>query len=276
MSRLYLRTVNFVERSILQAVKNNTYFISDIHLGAPSRKESQARERRLVQFLNTIEPECKTLYIVGDLFDYWFEYKHVVPKGHTRLLGTLAQMVDRGMNLHVFTGNHDLWMQDYLSDELGATLHHGPLTLDLNGKKFYVAHGDGLGPGDLRYKFIKRIFTNPFCLWIYKRLHPNLGVGFAARMSRLSRNSQNEQDHDFLGDRERQLLHSKALLEDEWFDYFIYGHRHHLKDIIIITSERGSIKNDCRYIVLGDWITLDSYAVWNTTTLTTSTHSSGK
>ncbi|MEZ7825545.1 MAG: UDP-2,3-diacylglucosamine diphosphatase [Schleiferiaceae bacterium] len=257
-------------------MKNNTYFISDIHLGAPSRKESQARERRLVQFLNTIEPECKTLYIVGDLFDYWFEYKHVVPKGHTRLLGTIAQMVDRGMNLHVFTGNHDLWMQDYLSDELGATLHHGPLTLDLDGKKFYIAHGDGLGPGDLRYKFIKRIFTNPFCLWIYKRLHPNLGVGFAARMSRLSRNSQNEQDHDFLGDRERQLLHSKALLEDEWFDYFIYGHRHHLKDIVIKTSERGSTKNDCRYIVLGDWITLDSYAVWNTTTLTTSTHSSGQ
>ena len=276
MSQLYLCAVNFVERSILQAVKNNTYFISDIHLGAPSKKESQARERRLVEFLNTIEPECKTLYIVGDLFDYWFEYKHVVPKGHTRLLGTLAQMVDRGMNLHVFTGNHDLWMQDYLSDELGATLHHGPLTLDLNGKKFYVAHGDGLGPGDLRYKFIKRIFTNPICLWIYKRLHPNLGVGFAARLSRLSRNSQNEQDHDFLGDRERQLLHSKALLEDEWFDYFIYGHRHHLKDIVIKASERGSTKNDCRYIVLGDWITLDSYAVWNTTTLTTSTHSSGK
>ena len=115
-------------------MKNNTYFISDIHLGAPSAKESQARERRLVKFLNTIEPECKTLYIVGDLFDYWFEYKHVVPKGHTRLLGTLAQMVDRGMSLHVFTGNHDLWMHDYLSDELGATLHHGPLTLDLDGK----------------------------------------------------------------------------------------------------------------------------------------------
>ncbi len=257
-------------------MKNNTYFISDIHLGAPSAKESQARERRLVKFLNTIEPECKTLYIVGDLFDYWFEYKHVVPKGHTRLLGTLAQMVDRGMSLHVFTGNHDLWMHDYLSDELGATLHHGPLTLDLDGKKFYIAHGDGLGPGDLRYKFIKRIFTNPYCIWIYKRLHPNFGVGFAARMSRLSRNSQDEKDHDFLGDRERQLLHSKALLEDEWFDYFIYGHRHHLKDIVIKTSESGSTKNDCRYIVLGDWITLDSYAVWNTTTLTTSTHSSGQ
>jgi len=272
LSRLYICAVNFTERSILQAVKNNTYFISDIHLGAPSTKESQARERRLVQFLNTIEPECKTLYVVGDLFDYWFEYKHVVPKGHTRLLGTLAQMVDRGMNLHVFTGNHDLWMQDYLSDELGATVHLEPLKVNLDGKRFYIAHGDGLGPGDLRYKFIKRIFTNPYCIWLYKRLHPNFGVGFAARMSRLSRTSQSNEDHDFLGDRERQLLHSKAMLKDEWFDYFIYGHRHHLKDIVIKTTENGPTKKNCRYVVLGDWITLDSYACWDATALTTSNY----
>ena len=272
MSQLYLCAVNFTERSILQAVKNKTYFISDIHLGAPSIKESQARERRLVKFLNTIEPECNALYIVGDLFDYWFEYKHVVPKGHTRLLGTLAQMVDRGMNLHVFTGNHDLWMQDYLSDEIGATVHLGPIKIDLDGKKFYLAHGDGLGPGDLRYKFIKRIFTNPYCIWAYKRLHPNFGVGFAARMSRLSRTSQSNEDHDFLGDRERQLLHSKAMLKDEWFDYFIYGHRHHLKDIVIKTTENGPTKKNCRYVVLGDWITLDSYACWDANALTTSNY----
>ena len=194
MSRLYLCAVNFVERSILQAVKNNTYFISDIHLGAPSRKESQARERRLVQFLNTIEPECKTLYIVGDLFDYWFEYKHVVPKGHTRLLGTLAQMVDRGMNLHVFTGNHDLWMQDYLSDELGATLHHGPLTLDLNGKKFYIAHGDGLGPGDLAINsssvFSQTLFASGFTsvyiqIWVLDLPQECRGYHETVKMSRI-------------------------------------------------------------------------------------------
>lgn len=256
----------------MQIVKNNTYFISDIHLGAPSTKESQARERRLVRFLNSVESECKTLYIVGDLFDYWFEYKHVVPKGHTRLLGTLAQMVDRGMNLHVFTGNHDLWMQGYLSDELGATVHLEPLKVNLGGKRFYIAHGDGLGPGDLRYKFIKRIFTNPYCIWLYKRLHPNFGVGFAARMSRLSRTSQSNEDRDFLGDRERQLLHSKAMLKDEWFDYFIYGHRHHLKDIVIKTTENGPTKKNCRYVVLGDWITLDSYACWDATALTTSNY----
>ena len=256
----------------MQTVKNNTYFISDIHLGAPSTKESQARERRLVRFLNSVESECKTLYIVGDLFDYWFEYKHVVPKGHTRLLGTLAQMVDRGMNLHVFTGNHDLWMRDYLSDELGATVHLEPLKVNLDGKRFYIAHGDGLGPGDFRYKFIKRIFTNPYCVWLYKRLHPNFGVGFAARMSRLSRTSQSNEDYDFLGDSERQLLHSKALLKDEWFDYFIYGHRHHLKDIVIKTTENGPTKKNCRYVVLGDWITLDSYACWDTTALTTSNY----
>ena len=261
------------EECTLHFVKQNTYFISDLHLGAPSLEQSQQRERKVVDFLKSIEDDCATLYIVGDLFDYWFEYKRVVPRGHTRLLGTLANMADKGMQLHVFTGNHDLWMTDYLEEELGATVHHQPLRIQLGKGQFYIAHGDGLGPGDLKYKMIKRIFTNPVCQWLYRRLHPNFGVGFAARMSRASRNSQSDDDHAFLGDKERQLQHSLSVLEKENIDYFIYGHRHHLKDLPITRERKDGTKIDSRYVVLGDWISIDSFAKWDGTTLTTSTYS---
>lgn len=262
------------EECTLHFVKQNTYFISDLHLGAPSLEQSQQRERKVVDFLKSIEDDCATLYIVGDLFDYWFEYKRVVPRGHTRLLGTLANMADKGMNLHVFTGNHDLWMTDYLEEELGAKVHHQPLMIQLGTGQFYIAHGDGLGPGDLKYKMIKRIFTNPVCQWLYRRLHPNFGVGFAARMSRASRNSQSDDDHAFLGDKERQLQHSLSVLENENIDFFIYGHRHHLKDLPITHERKDGTKIDSRYVVLGDWISIDSFAKWDGTTLTTSTYSS--
>ena len=261
------------EECTLHFVKQNTYFISDLHLGAPSLEQSQQRERKVVDFLKSIEDDCATLYIVGDLFDYWFEYKRVVPRGHTRLLGTLANMADKGMQLHVFTGNHDLWMTDYLEEELGATVHHQPLRIQLGKGQFYIAHGDGLGPGDLKYKMIKRIFTNPVCQWLYRRLHPNFGVGFAARMSRASRNSQSDDDHAFLGDKERQLQHSLSVLENENIDFFIYGHRHHLKDLPITRERKDGTKIDSRYVVLGDWISIDSFAKWDGTTLTTSTYS---
>lgn len=262
------------EECTLHFVKQNTYFISDLHLGAPSLEQSQQRERKVVDFLKSIEDDCATLYIVGDLFDYWFEYKRVVPRGHTRLLGTLANMADKGMHLHIFTGNHDLWMTDYLEEELGATVHHQPLRIQLGSGQFYIAHGDGLGPGDLKYKMIKRIFTNPVCQWLYRRLHPNFGVGFAARMSRASRNSQSDDDHAFLGDKERQLQHSLSVLENENIDFFIYGHRHHLKDLSITQERKDGTKIDARYVVLGDWISIDSFAKWDGTTLTTSTYSS--
>lgn len=254
-------------------MKQNTYFISDLHLGAPSVVASQERERKVVAFLYSIEADCKTLYIVGDLFDFWFEYKNVVPRGHTRLLGTLAKMVDNGMKLEVFTGNHDLWMTDYLEVEIGATVHHKPLTIQLDAARFYIAHGDGLGPGDLKYKFIKRIFTNTLCQWLYRRLHPNFGVGFAAKMSRTSRNSQSEDDHAFLGEKERQLQHSLQVLERENIDCFVYGHRHHLKDLPLSKERANGTKVDSRYVVLGDWISLNSYAKWDGTTLITSTFS---
>lgn len=257
-------------------MKTNTYFISDLHLGAPSASESRDRERKLVRFLDSISKDAKTLYIVGDLFDYWFEYKQVVPRGHSRFLGTLARLVDQGLELHIFTGNHDLWMHDYLEEELGATVHHKPLHVELDGKRFYLAHGDGLGPGDLKYKFLKVIFTNPLCKWLYNRLHPNFGVGFAARMSRLSRHSQSDDDHSFLGEKERMWIHSKNVLASEWFDFFIYGHRHHLKNLVLEEREEGGTKLESRYVVLGDWITLDTYALWDGTDFTTHTYTSTK
>ena len=258
-------------------MKKNTYFISDVHLGAPSVEESQARERRLVAFLNHIAEDCERLFIVGDLFDYWFEYKHVVPRGHTRLLGQLAQMVDKGMALEIFVGNHDLWMADYLSEELGATIHHGPFIWEAPGTstRMYIAHGDGLGPGDRKYKALKKLFTNPLAIWAYKRLHPNFGVGFAAKMSRTSRNSQGPEDHAFKEEKERQLIHSKSILEEEWFDYFIYGHRHHEIERVIGTQAGADGTNfESKYIVLGDWITLDTYAKWDGKSLTLTSYTS--
>jgi UDP-2,3-diacylglucosamine hydrolase len=252
-------------------VKNDVYFISDLHFGAPTPEASRARERKVVAFLRSIEARCGTLYIVGDLFDYWFEYKQVVPRGHVRVLAQLAAMVENGMSLHVFTGNHDLWIRDYLTEEIGAVIHYEPLEVVFGSKRFYVAHGDGLGPGDLKYKMLKRVFTHPLAQWAYNRLHPNFGVGFAARMSRASRNSQGEDDHAFLGENERQLIHSRTILADRWVDYFIYGHRHHVKNLELATKEENGTNFESRYVVLGDWITLDSYAHWDGTELTLNT-----
>lgn len=248
-------------------VRTRTYFLSDVHLGAPSLAESHERERLLVGFLQSIETRCERLFIVGDLFDYWFEYEQVVPKGYVRILGQLALMVDRGMRLEVFTGNHDLWMLDYLEVEVGAVVHRQPLELQLGDQKFYVAHGDGLGPGDRKYKAMKKVLTNPFAIWLYRRFHPNFGVGLAARMSKASRNSHGDDDADFLGEREFQLQHSRNILKDRWVDYFIYGHRHHIQDLVLTTRQVDDRIVTSRYIILGDWITLNSYAVWNGTTL---------
>jgi UDP-2,3-diacylglucosamine hydrolase len=162
-------------------------------------------------------------------------------------------------------------MGNYLEEELGATVHHGPLKWSPNDgtTSFYLAHGDGLGPGDRKYKALKKLFTNPIAIWAYKRLHPNFGVGFAARMSRTSRNSQSDDDHTFKGEKERQLVHSKTVLEQEWFDYFIYGHRHHEKELVLLTHEsEDGTKIDSTYIVLGDWIRLNTFAKWDGTHLT--------
>ena len=236
------------------------YFLSDFHLGAPNDTESRKREDRLVRFLQDARKDAGIIFIVGDIFDFWFEYKTVVPKGFVRILGTLAQITDEGIQLHIFTGNHDLWMQDYLSKELNAKLYFEPQTFTIQNKQFLIGHGDGLGPGDEGYKRLKKIFTNPICQWLFRWLHPDAGIQLANYFSRKSRAKTGNADELFLGeDKEWLILYTKEKAKTMAVDYFIFGHRHYAIDL--------KISDKSRYINLGDWIRLNTYAVFDGTDL---------
>jgi UDP-2,3-diacylglucosamine hydrolase len=236
------------------------YFLSDFHLGAPNDTESRKREDRLVHFLQDARKDAGIIFIVGDIFDFWFEYKTVVPKGFVRILGTLAQMADEGIQLHIFTGNHDLWMQDYLSKELNAKLYFEPQAFTIQNKQFLIGHGDGLGPGDKGYKRLKKIFTNPICQWLFRWLHPDAGIQLANYFSRKSRAKTGNADEIFLGeDKEWLILYTKEKAKTMSVDYFIFGHRHYAIDL--------KINDKSRYINLGDWIRLNTYAVFDGTDL---------
>lgn len=236
------------------------YFLSDFHLGAPNDTESRKREDRLVRFLQDARKDAGIIFIVGDIFDFWFEYKTVVPKGFVRILGTLAQIADEGIQLHIFTGNHDLWMQDYLSKELNAKLYFEPQTFTIQNKQFLIGHGDGLGPGDEGYKRLKKIFTNPICQWLFRWLHPDAGIQLANYFSRKSRAKTGNADELFLGeDKEWLILYTKEKAKTMTVDFFIFGHRHYAIDL--------KISDKSRYINLGDWIRLNTYAVFDGTDL---------
>jgi UDP-2,3-diacylglucosamine hydrolase len=236
------------------------YFLSDFHLGAPNDTESRKREDRLVRFLQHARKDAGIIFIVGDIFDFWFEYKTVVPKGFVRILGTLAQMADEGIQLHIFTGNHDLWMQDYLSKELNAKLYFEPQQFTIQNTQFLIGHGDGLGPGDKGYKRLKKIFTNPICQWLFRWLHPDAGIQLANYFSRKSRAKTGNADEIFLGeDKEWLILYTKEKAKTISVDYFIFGHRHYAIDF--------KINEKSRYINLGDWIRLNTYAVFDGTAL---------
>jgi UDP-2,3-diacylglucosamine hydrolase len=236
------------------------YFLSDFHLGAPNDTESRKREDRLVRFLQDARKDAGIIFIVGDIFDFWFEYKTVVPKGFVRILGTLAQMADEGIQLHIFTGNHDLWMQDYLSKELNAKLYFEPQAFTIQNKQFLIGHGDGLGPGDKGYKLLKKIFTNPICQWLFRWLHPDAGIQLANYFSRKSRAKTGNADEIFLGeDKEWLILYTKEKAKTMEVDFFIFGHRHYAIDL--------KINDKSRYINLGDWIRLNTYAVFDGTDL---------
>jgi UDP-2,3-diacylglucosamine hydrolase len=238
------------------ATGKKVYFLSDFHLGAPNEVESRKREDRLVRFLQDARKDAGVIFIIGDIFDFWFEYKTVVPKGFVRILGTLAQMADEGIQLHIFTGNHDLWMQDYLSKELNATLYFEPQQFTIQNKQFLIGHGDGLGPGDNGYKRLKKIFTNPICQWLFRWLHPDAGIQLANYFSRKSRAKTGNTDELFLGeDKEWLVLYTKEKAKTMAVDYFIFGHRHYAIDL--------KINEKSRYINLGDWIRLNTYAVFD-------------
>lgn len=235
------------------------YFASDFHLGIPNGAASKARERLLCKWLDDIKHNAAIIYLVGDIFDVWFEYKNVVPKGFTRFLGKLAELSDQGIIIEVFTGNHDLWMHGYFEEELNIRVHHQPMEMEVNNKRFFIAHGDGLGPGDLGYKILKNVLRNPMAQWLYRRLHPDTGVGVATYFSRKGP-KHIAAEKAFLGeDKEWLMLFSKQKLQQQHYDYFIFGHRH-----LAITHQ---LKEDSLFVNLGDWITLNSYAVFDGTHL---------
>ena len=232
------------------------YFLSDFHLGAPDEKSSLLREKKIIAFLNTITADAEQIFIMGDLFDFWFEYKTVVPKGFVRILGKLAEITDSGIPVHFFVGNHDMWMKDYFQKELNIPVYFEPVPFEFHGKKFLLGHGDGLGPGDHGYKFIKKIFRNKLAHFLFGILPPAIGMGLANFFSKKSRAKTGQSEEVFLGEENEWLLvYSKNILQKEPFDFFIFGHRHLPLDI--------PLNEKSRYINLGDWIKYNSYAVFD-------------
>ncbi|MGM0478317.1 MAG: UDP-2,3-diacylglucosamine diphosphatase [Bacteroidota bacterium] len=236
--------------------RSHIYFASDFHLGAPNAQESRKREKRIVNWLKSIRDDARAIYLVGDIFDFWFEYKMAVPKGFVRLQGALAELVDDGIEVHFFTGNHDMWMFDYFEAEIGVTIHREPIQLEAQGKRLFIGHGDGLGPGDRGYKFIKKIFSNRFFQWCFARLHPNFGIAVANFSSQKSRAATGGDDEVFLGEENEWLVqYAQSMLEEEHFDYLIFGHRHLP---LCIPVGKGSY-----YYNLGDWLKYNTYGVLN-------------
>lgn len=232
--------------------RSKLYFASDFHLGVPDHSLSRQREDRIVRWLDEISPDCAELYLIGDIFDFWFEYDTVIPKGFIRLQGKLAQLTDNGIKVVLFKGNHDMWMFDYFTKELGIVIVSDELVFEKNGKKFYLHHGDGLGPGDGKYKILKKIFRSRISQWLFARLHPNFGIGIAQLWSKKSRIA-NYKAAGFINEKSEWLVsYSKELLKTDHFDYLIFGHRHLPLDI--------RLNEKSRYINLGEWVHYSSYA----------------
>lgn len=232
------------------------YFASDNHLGAPTRNESKEREEKFVKWLDTIKNDAAAIFLLAILFDFWFEYKTVVPKGYIRTLGKLAEISDLGIPIYFFVGNHDLWMNGYFEEELNIPVFHSPQIFTFNGKKFLIGHGDGLGPGDKGYKRMKKVFTNKFCKWLFRWLHPDIGVRLAQYLSVKNKLISGDEDVTFLGeDNEWLVQYCKRKLTQEKYDYFVFGHRHLPLEI--------NLDEHSKYFNLGDWIHYYTYGEFN-------------
>ena len=231
------------------------YFASDLHLGVPNKEKSLVREKLFVQWLDEIKTDAEAIFLVGDIFDFWFEYKKAVPKGYVRLLGKLAEFSDSNIPIHIFTGNHDMWLFDYLEDEINAHIYREPIEVSLKGKRFFIGHGDGLGPGDNGYKLIKKIFKNKLCQWLFERIHPNLGISIAQYWSKKSRIANGEKDESYHGEKEWLTQFCKQKMKTIEVDYFIFGHRHLPLEV--------DLGNNMTYINLGEWVNYNSYAVFD-------------
>ncbi|MCX6245781.1 MAG: UDP-2,3-diacylglucosamine diphosphatase [Bacteroidetes bacterium] len=241
-------------------MQKKVYFASDFHFGIPDRAASLVREQLFVDWLEMARKDASEIYLMGDLFDFWFEYKTVIPRGYVRLLGKLAEITDSGIGMHLFRGNHDMWAFDYLNKELNIEIHRDPEIHEFNGKVFYLAHGDGLGPGDHGYKFIKMVFANRINQWLFRWIHPDLGIRIALFWSRQSRfanmikGDTAERDRHFIDS--RLSVHSHEMLaSNPSIDYFVYGHWHYPSDI--------PLTEKCRQITLGDWLNKFTYAVFD-------------
>jgi len=232
------------------------YFASDFHLGIPNHAASLVREKRICQWLDEIKQDAAYIFLVGDLFDSWLEFKHVVPKGFVRLLGKLAALRDSGIMIEAFTGNHDLWMRGYFEEELNIPVHHEAIRRTINGKQFLIAHGDGLGPGDYGYKFLKSILRNPICQWLYRRVHPDTGMALASYFSRLGPKHEGAIKEEFKGaENEFLVQYCLSVLEKEQIDFFVFGHRH--------LAIEYPLPNNSLYVNLGDWINFNSYGIFD-------------
>ena len=232
------------------------FFASDFHLGVPDHSSSLVREKQIVSWLDSIRHEAHSIYLLGDIFDFWFEYRHAIPKGFIRLQGKLAELRDAGIPIIFFTGNHDMWMFDYFEKELGIPIYRKPQLLVVGNQKLLIGHGDGLGPGDRTYKILKKIFNSRVCQWLFARIHPNLGIGIANRWSRSSRITNMKREEKFQGEEGEFLwVYCRELEKQSHHDYYIFGHRHLPLDL--------KIANNSRYINLGEWVNFRTYAVYD-------------
>ncbi|GEO03081.1 UDP-2,3-diacylglucosamine hydrolase [Adhaeribacter aerolatus] len=231
------------------------YFASDFHLGVPDAASSLVREKKIVRWLDTIKHDAQMVFLVGDIFDFWFEYRHAIPKGFIRLQGKLAELSDSGLPIYFFTGNHDMWMFDYFTQELNIPVLRKPVSIQINESKFYIGHGDGLGPKDYTYKVLKKIFASKLAQWLFALVHPNLGIGVANYWSRKSRIRNTKVDEVFKPGEEWLVTYCTEMEKSHHHDYYVFGHRHLPLDL--------EINKNSRYVNLGEWVNYCSYATYD-------------
>ncbi len=238
---------------ILLPSDKKIYFASDFHLGVPNYASSLEREKRIIAWLDQIKRDAHSIYLLGDIFDFWFEYKHAIPKGFIRFQGKLAVLRDAGVPIYFFTGNHDMWMFDYFTKELDIVIYREPQILQINGKVLLIGHGDGLGPGDSMYKIQKKFFNSKVCQWLFARIHPNLGMSIAQLWSKQSRLANTKREEKFNGEENEFLLsYCKTIEKETHHDFYVFGHRHLPLDLEVGVNSR--------YINLGEWVHFNTYA----------------
>ena len=232
--------------------RDKIYFASDFHLGNTNLKESRLREKKIVAWLDSIKTDAKSIYLVGDIFDFWFEYSKVVPKGFTRLFGKLAELCDEGIDINLIVGNHDMWTKEYFDQEIGLKTYSDRIIIEESNKKILVCHGDGLGNKNYRYKFLNQIFRSSICRWLFSRIHPNLAISLAHLWSKASRNKNSGDqiiNHDHL------LNYCTELQKKQPTDFYVFGHMHSPIEI--------DVDKNSKYFNTGDWITNFSYLIFH-------------